>query len=312
MQPLISVGRFGPWILCAAAVAGLVLPGLAHAAVPYIGWAVSVFALGVFLRVDLGALRHVGRCPGATSGALLGCVVLVPMAGAFGARALGLPPDMVMGVALVCLAPSSAAAIAGMLGLDATLAAAAMAGAALAAPWTIPWLAASVGIAESVNSDVLMSNLAWLVGPPAAVALVLKLKAPSFAERVKESATGLSTLGLTVLAVGAMDGVAARAGSDPLTALGYLAGAYGLNLALQGLGILCSARLARADALTMGLCYGNRNVGLVWAACGSLVADHPLVKLFLSMSLLAIFTIPVMQKIWSECVHKRTNTLVRA
>lgn len=300
MRMLSAVGRAGPWILCAAALAGLALPTLARAASPFMGWAVAAFAFGVFVRADLGELRRASRCPLATAGALLGCVALVPLAGVGAARALGLPADMALGVALVCLAPPSAAAIAAMLGLDATLAAAAMAGAALAAPWTMPWLAHSVGVAVSVDSSALAANLAWLVGPPALLAAAFKLAAPARAARARDSATGVATLGLAAMAVGAMDGVSAMAQADPMTALGYMAGAYGLNVALQALGAALSPGLSRADALTMGLCYGNRNVGLVWAACGSLVVSRPLVELFLSMSLLAVFTIPVAQKLWGR------------
>ena len=54
---LAFAGRNGPLILFVGVMIGLVAPTLADAARPLLGFAVFVFTLGAFLKVDLASFR---------------------------------------------------------------------------------------------------------------------------------------------------------------------------------------------------------------------------------------------------------------
>ena len=69
---------------------------------------------------------------------------------------------------------------------------------------------------------------------------------------------------------------------------------FGLNLALQVLGSAAFAWRGRRHALTLGLCSGNANLGLLLAA----LADRAAVELFVFVAVaqLPIYTLPVIQR----------------
>jgi dienelactone hydrolase len=104
--------------------------------------------------------------------------------------------------------------------------------------------------------------------------------------------TGISVVGLLLVAVGAMRGMRAEILADPAYALALLGLAFLANAGFQLVGALLFAGLARPLALTVGLVSGNRNVTLIWAAATPFLAGHPGVELFLAMSVFPIFILP--------------------
>ncbi|MGN6831346.1 hypothetical protein [Paucibacter sp. M5-1] len=48
--------------------------------------------------------------------------------------------------------------------------------------------------------------------------------------------------------------------------------------------------------LALGLCGGNRNIGLVWAGLG--LGIHPVIALYFACSQLPIYTLPRLLQAW--------------
>jgi bile acid:Na+ symporter, BASS family len=91
-----------------------------------------------------------------------------------------------------------------------------------------------------------------------------------------------------------MDGTLAMALARPQFVAGCALAVYALNLALQVAGSALFAFRGTRQALTMGLCSGNANLGLLLAA----LADRAAVELFVFVAVaqLPIYTLPVIQR----------------
>ena len=55
-------------------------------------------------------------------------------------------------------------------------------------------------------------------------------------------------------------------------------------------------------ARTVGLLSGNRQPALIWAALGTTLADHHLVELYFSMSMIAISILPMASKVFEGAI----------
>lgn len=293
---LALAGRHGPVLLCAGVLVGLLVPPLAEAARPLFGAAVFAFTLGAFLKVDARSFRAelADR-----RGALLvfaWSAFGVPLCGWGVVQLVPMPADLATGLLLYLLAPpvGGAAAIAAMLGLSAPLALFATITAMAIAPFTLPPLALAMTGAElSIDPLVLALRLGVIVGAAALAAWLMRRYAGAWVREHPDAMTGIAVLGLLVVALAAMRGIQAQILVAPWLALGWLALAFAVNAGLQALAALLFANGDRRRALTVGLCTGSRSVTLVWAAAAPFVESRPGVELFLAMSLLPIFMLPL-------------------
>jgi BASS family bile acid:Na+ symporter len=288
-------GRNGPLILLFGVLTGLVLPPLAELARPLMGLAVFCFTLGAFLKVDGPAFRAETARP-----VLLGLVLLwatfgVPLLVVLLGRLFGTADDMAQGLVLATLAPpvGSAAAVAVMLGLSAPIALIASVVATALAPISLPLLAAWAGGPQlSIDPWHMMWTLLLIVGGAALSAALLRRFAGGFVRGNPQVMTGIAVAGLLLVAVAAMRGMQPRLLADPGGVAEVLAIAFGINVALQGLGTLLFVWAGAAEALTAGLVSGNRNVTLAWAAAGmGLPAET---ELALAMCVFPIFMLPAL------------------
>jgi BASS family bile acid:Na+ symporter len=278
---------------------GLLLPQLADLARPFMGGAVFVFTLGAFLKVERREFLAEARSGVRLLTVLAWTTFGVPIASYTLIASTSLPPDIDVGIVLATLAPpvGSAAAIAAMLGLNPSLALTATVVATVATPLYLPVLAkATIGANISVDTFALSSRLALIVGGAAATSYLLQRFARSWVNGNPHAMTGLSVVGLIIVAIGAMHGMDKHILSDPGRAAAVLALAFGLNIGFQLLGAAMFLHLGALRSLTVGLVSGSRNVTLVWAAATPLLIAHPDAELFLAMSVFPIFMLPLVTK----------------
>ncbi len=265
------------------------------------------------IRLDWSAIGAYRRRPllvAALLGWLLGaCPLLVWLATA-PLPALGMPVPLRQAVVLMAAtSPIVAnAAIALMVGLDATLAIVAVIAATALVPLTLPATAAALlGLELEIDLAQFMLRLALMVGCAFAVAwLVRKVVPGATLQRHHRGLDGLTVVSLVVFAVAIMDGVTPFALARPAYALAAIALAFAFNLALQGLGALAFRRLGPATAATAGLLSGNCNMGLVLVALGHEASFE--LTVFFALAQLPMFILPALL----EPAYRRAGMRSRA
>ena len=248
LKLLAAAGRHGPALLCGGVLVGLAAPPLAELARPLMGLAVFVFTLGAFLKVDGAAFRSEATDRRAVLLVLAWTAFGVPLATYGLVQVLRPGPDLSQGLLLCFLAPpvGSAAAIAAMLGLSAPLALLATVAATVAVPLYLPPLAASLAGAElAIDPLALSARLAVIVGGAASVAWLLRRCAGAWVAANPHAMTGVSVLGLILVAVGAMRGMQGHVSAAPAQAVALLGAAFLANAGFQAAGALLFAGLGR-------------------------------------------------------------------
>ncbi|MGX1348572.1 BASS family bile acid:Na+ symporter [Bradyrhizobium elkanii] len=280
----------GPTLLIIGVLAGLAFPALADGVRPLMAAAIFVLVLGTFLQVDGTAFRRALRRP--LVWLLLPALAMLasPLAVGFAARGAGFRPELIVALVLsVCAPPSSGtAAVARMLGFDATIPLAVTLLSMALAPVTVPLIAA--GFADlALDPLALATRLALLVGAAGALALLLRRQAAARLVQHARIIDALVLASLLLFAIATMAGVRAQIEAQPVAAFTCVGLAFACNLALQ----LCGALLTPgnlAARLTSGLILGNRNVGLVWSAMGAAVS--PMTALFFAATQFPIYMTP--------------------
>ncbi|WP_461326527.1 hypothetical protein [Bradyrhizobium elkanii] len=285
----------GPTLLIIGVLAGLAFPALADGVRPLMAAAIFVLVLGTFLQVDGTAFRRALRRP--LVWLLLPALAMLasrpeslPLAVGFAARGAGFRPELIVALVLsVCAPPSSGtAAVARMLGFDATIPLAVTLLSMALAPVTVPLIAA--GFADlALDPLALATRLALLVGAAGALTLLLRRQAAARLVQHARIIDALVLASLLLFAIATMAGVRAQIEAQPAAAFTCVGLAFACNLALQ----LCGALLTPgnlAARLTSGLILGNRNVGLVWSAMGAAVS--PMTALFFAATQFPIYMTP--------------------
>ncbi|WP_245311774.1 hypothetical protein [Bradyrhizobium pachyrhizi] len=280
----------GPTLLIIGVLAGLAFPALADGVRPLMTAAIFVLVLGTFLQVDGTAFRRALRRP--LVWLLLPALAMLasPLAVGFAARGAGFRPELIVALVLSACAPPSSgtAAVARMLGFDATIPLAVTLLSMALAPVTVPLIAA--GFADlAIDPLALATRLALLVGGAGALALLLRRQAAARLVQHARIIDALVLASLLLFAIATMAGVRTQIEAQPAAAFTCVGLAFGCNLALQ----LCGALLTPgnlAARLTSGLILGNRNVGLVWSAMGAAVS--PMTALFFAATQFPIYMTP--------------------
>ena len=297
MNKLLSLaGRHGPVILFVGVLLGLLAPSLADAAKPLMGAAVFVFTLGAFLKVDRPALRSQLLRPTRLALWLAWIVAGVPLATCALLALLPLSAGTKTGILLCMLAPpvGSAAAMAAMLRLNPALALVVTVVASLLSPIVLPPAALLLGGLHLHLDPVTMTlRIGTVVGGAALVAAALRRFAGGFVDANPQAMTGVSVVGLIVVAMGAMQGMQQQLASHLGTVGAALGVAFAVNAGFQALGAAIFVRHGADDALTVGLMSGNRNVTLVWVAVLPWLSQMPGTELYLAAAVFPIFMLPL-------------------
>ena len=297
MKKLLSLaGRHGPVILFVGVLLGLVVPTLADVSKPLMGAAVFVFTLGAFLKVDRPALRSQLLRPPRLALWLVWIVAGVPIATWALLAVLPLSAGTKTGILLCMLAPpvGSAAAMAAMLRLNPALALIVTVIASLFSPIFLPTAALLLGGLHLHLDPLAMTlRIGTVVGGAAIVAAALRRFAGGFVDANPQAMTGVSVIGLIVVAMGAMQGMPVQLDSHLGEVARALAVAFAMNAGFQTLGTAIFARHGADDALTVGLMSGNRNVTLVWVAVLPWLAQMPGAELYLAAAVFPIFMLPL-------------------
>jgi BASS family bile acid:Na+ symporter len=288
------LGRHGGALIAIGVFVGLLMPPLASLLRPLLVPAILAPFLIALLRIDWRQLRgRLGR-PAATAAALLWLLLLSPALVHLVLVPLALPEAIHSGLVLMAAAPPLMASgyLALMLGLDAALAVMLTLVSTALVPFTVPFVGLYLlEIEIDVPLGDLMLRLALVVGGSLALAWLLP---EGFSRRHAEPLDGLAVLGLLVFAIAIMDGVSALLLRQPGFVLACALAVYAVNVGLQVAGGLAFAWLGRRGALTLGLCSGSGNLGLLLAA----LADRASFELFVFVATaqLPIYTLPVIQR----------------
>ena len=293
---LARLGGLGPTALPFGLLLGLVVPALADMARPLFGPSIVAMLVLSIMRVDLTDLVARLRQPGRLALALVWLQLATPVATAWVVAGLGLPGDLAMAMVLYAASPPLLASVAyaAMLGLDVSLALLGMVSATLLYPILLPPLVlALVGLELQVGTGALTLRLTLLIGGTFVVAMLLQrwFEAKRIA-RQRAVFDGLIVLVMIVFAVSVMGGMAERLVSEPLRLFILTVAAFGLNLALQGVGLATAAFLPRRSAVTLAMMTGQRNMGVLMAALGA--AADPDVFLFFVLAQIPIYTLPAL------------------
>jgi BASS family bile acid:Na+ symporter len=295
---LIWLGRHGGAVIAIGVFVGLLAPPLASLLRPLLVPAILAPFLIALLRIDWRQLwGRLGR-PAGTAAALLWLLLLSPVLVHLVLVPLGLSEAIHAGLVLMAAAPPLMASgyLALMLGLDAALAVTLTLVSTALMPFTVPFVALYLlGIEIDVPLGDLMLRLALVVGGSLALAWLLRRLLPEgFSRRHTLPLDGLAVLGLLVFAIAIMDGVSALLLRQPAFVLSCALAVYGFNVGLQAAGALAFAWLGRRGALTLGLCSGSGNLGLLLAA----LADRASFELFVFVATaqLPIYTLPLIQR----------------
>lgn len=200
---------------------------------------------------------------------------------------------------LCMLAPpvGSAAAIAAMLGLSASLSLLATVVATVLSPFYLPPLASALaGYELQIDPVVMAERLVLIVGGACLGAALLRRCAGRLVAENPHAMTGIAVLGLILVAVGAMRGMRGMFLAHPQEVAQVLVLAFAVNAGFQVLGTALFAAAGMQRALTVGLVSGNRNVTLAWAAAGASLMGQEQVELYLAMSVFPIFMLPALTR----------------
>ena len=297
---LAFAGRHGPLLLFFGVVIGFVFPALAAAAKPWMGAAVFVFTLGAFLKVDGNAFRAELRRPLRAAAVLVWTLAGVPALAWALVHVATVPAEIGLAIMLCMLGPpvGSAAAMAAMLGLNAALALAATIVVSLLAPLYLPPIAALIGgSVAQIDAVAMLGRIVAVIGAAAGTAFLLRRFAGAFVVRNPSAMTGVSVVGLLAVAVGAMHGMPQHVLGHGVQAMQLIGLAFAVNIGFQLAGFVLFSGLGVADALTVGLVSGNRNVTLMWVVVAPWLGGLPLVEAYLAASVFPIFMLPLLTKL---------------
>lgn len=297
-QGLAWLGRHGSRVIALGVFAGLLMPPLAALLRPLlIGAIVGPFLIAL-LRLDWRRLGRYVREPASVGLCVAWLLFALPVLVHLAILPFGLPPALHGGMVLMGAASPLMASgnLALMLGLDAALAIVVTVLATALMPFALPPIALHLlELRIDIRLGELMARLGLIVGACFLLAWGMRrFLPPGFAARNADVLDGLAVIGLLAFAIGIMDGVTHMLVAEPAFVLGCALAAYGLNLGLQALGSLAFAWRGLSPALTMGLCSGNTNLGLLIAALADRAAFELVV--FVAMAQLPIYTLPMLQR----------------
>ncbi len=293
---LAALGRAGTTALPAGIVLGLVFPGLAEIARPYLAPTVFLMLTVTMVRVrPQEALAYLAR-PVHLAIMLAAMMLVLPTVLALVLQAINLPPDMVTAIVLYALSPPllASAAIALMLGLNYPMTLVTSMTATMLAPLIVPpLLDALVGVQLDISVIDLMLRIGLITFGSLVLALTLRrLFGPPRIEAARDHIAGTFVLLMFVFAVSIMDSVVDRLADAPMDVALYTGVVFLVNLALQAVGLISALVLGRDEGTAVAMMTGNRNMGITISVMG-MPSDSD-VFLFFALAQVPIFLFPAL------------------
>ena len=291
------MGRHATALLPFSLVVGIVFQDLAAAMRPLVGPLAILLLMLALLRTDWARVRTLLMRPGLAIALSVANLLLVPLVVWPVWQGLGLWPGLVAALCLSAMAPGiiSAATTAGFLRLDQSLTLLVSLITNFLVPFTLPPLALwLLGLDLNISAVDLSLRLAGIVVLAAlgAMAVGLWLK-PEGLRRNAVKIDGCAVVVLIVFAIPLMDGIVARAQSEPLKLAGFVAGAFA-GMILYNLVMAAGTLpfLERRIALTAGYCSGGRHNALLMAVLP--VTADPDIFLFIAAVQVPIYLLPTL------------------
>lgn len=273
VRALAWLGRQGTRAIAALVFLGIAAPPLGEMLRPYVTEAIFALLCISFMRVDIVALRAYLRRPGIVLAATAWTTLAVPLIAGVGGRVTGFDggsPDLFLGLMLQSAAsPMMAApALAGLMGLDATLVLITLVTGTALVPLTAPLFAfLFFGGALTLSPVGLgLKLVAILAGSLFVAAVIRRIVGAELVRRHADPINGVNILILLVFVSAVMGSVAGSFWAAPLHVLGLLVFAFAVFFVLLGATMLVFRRYGAERALALGLMVSQRNMGLMVAA----------------------------------------------
>lgn len=294
MRLLAWFGKRATGTLAVGVFVGLALPDLATLTRPLLVPAIVAMLIISLLRLDPVAVRVSLKSPMLAVLAVGFVLLISPPLGLLGAELLQLPGGVRTALVVWTASPPlvSVAAIAAIVGLDASLALMIMILSGLLMPLTLPPLILGlIGLELDVSALALSGRLiVLLLGAAVAAAAIRYLVGAERLSRVTDCIDGGFVLIMLVFAISVMDGMTAAALTNPARVAGLIALVFAVSLLMQAIGFLVFLPAGRRIAATIGVLAGNRNMAVVLGAAPSAFA--PEVFLYLAVLQLPIYLLP--------------------
>ena len=292
------LGRRGSIMLALGVFLGLLFPPLASLLKPLMIPGIIGPFLIALIRLDWAHIGAHLRRPRTTIVALLWLLVIAPLLVNAALGMMPLRPELHANLVLMAAASPlmASASLALIIGLDASLAVVLTFLATALLPFTMPPTALLLlGVNIDISIAELMGRLGLLIGGSFLLAWLIRRRLPAgFADRHATPLDGLAIVGLLVFAIAIMDGVTALLEDRPELVLTTAIAVFGLNLGMQALATLAFAWRGLKTALSIGLCSGNRNLGILLAATADRATTDFLIVIALAQ--LPIYTLPMLQR----------------
>jgi bile acid:Na+ symporter, BASS family len=306
---LIQFGRHGTVWLAAGVFLGFVLPFLAASLRPWLGLIVTATLALALARIDWSEVRRYARRPILATILVVWLLLICPVLVWGICRIVGLPAGLAAAVILMAasIPIGSAPAFALLLGLDAALAVLLVLVPALFVSLTLPPIAVTLGgTAIAASAFDIGYRLAIMIGSAFLLAGAARRLLPRgwIASHTIEI-DGFSVILLVLFAIAVMDGVMALALTDPGLVAFYLAVGYAANIGLQILGAAAFMRLGWRAGLTVGLCNGNRNMGIILVVLAGEASFE--VTAYFAIAQVPMYTLPmILNPLYAALLRKRT------
>jgi BASS family bile acid:Na+ symporter len=291
------MGRHATVLLPGSLVLGILFQDFASAMRPMVGLLAVLLLLVTLLRLDWPRVRALLMRPALAIALSVANLIAVPLVVWPLWQAIGAWPGLIAALCLSAMAPGiiSAATTAGFLKLDASLALLVSLLTNFLVPLTLPPLALwLLGLDLRIGALDLSLRLGAIVVLAAIGAAAIG--AWLGRERLRHNAAkidGCAIVILMVYAIPLMDGIVARAQSEPLKTAGFVAGAFaGMILCNLVMAVATLPFLDRRTALTAGYCSGGRHNALLMAVLP--VTADPDIFLFIAAVQVPIYLIPTL------------------
>lgn len=245
---------------------------------PWIVWGLAFVMLGMGVTLDAGAFRKVAARPWPVALGFLAQYTVMPAAGWFVAKVLGLPADFAVGLILVACCPGGTAsnvvtyiakanvALSVVMTFCSTVAAVAM------TPWLTRWLAGAYLEVDAVG--MLLTTLQVVVAP-VAIGVALHHRVPALAKSFSEFGPFVSVL-LICMIVASIVGnsreqILENGGRLVLAVLLLHGSGFLLGWVLAKIG-----RLDESDSRAVSIEVGMQNSGLAAVLAKTHFAANPL------------------------------------
>lgn len=262
---------FGPWVLIAGIVAGVALPVVAQALVPFIPHMVAGLLFLASLRI--GPLRmkaSLSEWP-ETMGSVLILQLALPLAllAVFGALGL-LGNPFVLALLIITMAPSISGApnMVLMMGYDlATAMRYLIAGTAIVPLTVIPVLYFLPELGSILDVVLAALRLLAVIFVSGGLALLIRRVLPDPSADTIKAIDGASALLMAVIVIGLMSAVSEAIWQTPRIFAAWLAFVMVVNFGLQALAYTyLNGRVPRDRVAALTVVNGNRNIALFLVA----------------------------------------------